>query len=110
MSRGIKTGSLLLDQRRTNPKKWEMFRAQCLKAKMHKNWKSNEESSPDFSGLFFIKHKDFVGDIDIAEFYINSKNQKFWMTPGDPTHWSEIETYDYTWNDGTPVYDDEYFG
>jgi len=96
----------LLDQRRTNPKQWEMFRRQCLKTKMPKTWVKTEESNPDFSGLFFIKHEDFVGDIDIAEFFINSKGKRFWMTPGDPTHWAEIETYDYTFEDGTPVYDE----
>lgn len=94
------------DQRRTSPKQWELFRRHCLKSKMKKYWVSTEEGNPGFSGLFFIKHKDFVGDIDIAEFFINSKGKKFWLTPGDPTHWAEIETYDYTWEDGTPVYND----
>ncbi len=99
----------ILDRRRTNERAWDSFRKQCLKDRDPKDWVGVDEGNPEFSGLFFIKHADFVGDIDIAEFFINSKGKRFWMTPGDPTHWAEIKTYDYKWPDGTPVYEDEYF-
>lgn len=103
-------GEKVMDHRRINYRSFSQFRAQCLRAKMSKHWVSTEEDNPEYSGLFFIKHDDFLGDIDIAEFFINKKGEKFWLTPGDPTHWSEIETYDYFYEDGTPVYNDEYIG
>ena len=95
-----------LDQRRTNRKLFARFREQCLNAKMPKYWVETEEMNPDFSGLFFVVHADSPGEFDIAEFFINSKGKRFWMTAKPPTRWAEIETYDYINEDGTPVYDD----
>lgn len=97
-----------LDQRTTNLRTFTKFREHCLKAKLTKNWVSTEEGNPDFSGMFFIKHEDFLGDVDITEYYINSKGNGYWLCAGTPTAWAEIETYDYKWPDGTPVYDDEF--
>ena len=51
-------------------------------------------------------HADSPGEFDIAEFFINSKGKRFWMTAKPPTKWAEIETYEYINEDGTPVYDD----
>lgn len=90
---------------RTNAKEFSAFRAQCLQVKLKKFWVKTTDANPDFSGLFYIKHADFPADIDIAEFFINSKGKKFWLTPGDPTHWSEIETYNYLDNDGKMIYE-----
>ena len=95
-----------LDQRRTNRKLSPSFREQCLNAKMPKYWVYTEEMYPDFSGLFFVVHEDSPGEFDIAEFFINSRGKRFWMTSKPPTKWAEIETYDYINEDGTPVYDD----
>ena len=70
-----------IDLVRTDHKKYAQFRASALKLKVKKVWVDADERDPEFSGLFFIKHKDFVGDIDIAEFFINSKGKRFWLTP-----------------------------
>ena len=51
-------------------------------------------------------HEDSPGEFDIAEFFINSRGKRFWMTSKPPKKWAEIETYDYINEDGTPVYDD----
>jgi hypothetical protein len=98
----------VVDLKRINENEWRRFRYKCLKNKDPKDWVSVDDGNPEFSGLFFIKHKDFLADVDIAEFFINSKNKRFWMTPGDPTHWAKIEDYNYKWPDGTPVYEDEH--
>jgi len=97
----------ILDRRLTDPKKWTAYRKHCLTTNMHKHWIT--EGNPEFAGLFFIKHKDFLGEIDIAEYHINKKGKGFWLTPGDPSAWSEIETYDYTDQEGNPIYQYEYF-
>lgn len=94
-----------IDLVRTDHKKYAQFRASALKLKVKKVWVDADERDPEFSGLFFIKHKDFVGDIDIAEFFINSKGKRFWLTPSRPTHWAEIETYDYKDEKGNLVYE-----
>ena len=94
-----------VDRVRTDPKEYAAFRASALKLKVKKSWVATSDGNPDFSGLFFIKHKDFVGHIDIAEFFINSKGKKFWLTPSDPTHWAEIETYEYKDEEGRAIYD-----
>jgi len=95
-----------LDQRRTNRKLFARFREQCLNATMPKYWVDTEEKNPVFSGLFFVVHADSPGEFDIAEFFINSKGKRFWMTSKPPKKWAEIETYEYINEDGTPVYDD----
>lgn len=95
-----------LDRRRTNPNKFTEFRKHCLNGKHFKDWVKTEDRNPRFSGLFFIKHKDFPGEFDIAEFFINTKGKRFWMTNGDPVEWAEISTYEYFHQDGTPVYDE----
>jgi hypothetical protein len=95
-----------LDLVRTDHKRYSAFRASALRLRTKKFWVDADEKEPDFSGLFFIKHRDFLGDIDVAEFFINSKGKRFWLTPSRPTHWAEIETYEYTYEDGTPVYDE----
>lgn len=95
-----------LDQRRTNRKLFARFREQCLNATMPKYWVDTEKKNPVFSGLFFVVHEDSPGEFDIAEFFINSRGKRFWMTSKPPKKWAEIETYDYINEDGTPVYDD----
>jgi len=92
---------------RTQAKEFELFRKQCFKSKWDKYWVKTSDSNPEYPGLFWIKHKDFLGEIDIAEFYINKKGKSFWMTPGDPSEWAEIATYYYVYEDGTPVYDED---
>ena len=94
-----------LDTTRTDEKRYAQFRASALKLKTKKFWVSTEERNPEFDGLFFIKHPDVMGDVDIAEFYINSKGKRFWLTPSTPTHWAEIETYDYRDEHGDLIYD-----
>ena len=94
-----------IDLVRTDHKKYAQFTASALKLKVKKVWVDADERDPEFSGLFFIKHKDFVGDIDIAEFFINSKGKRFWLTPSRPTHWAEIETYDYKAEKGNLIYE-----
>lgn len=93
----------VLDRRLTDPKMFSKFRAQCLRSRMHKDWVT--EGNPEFAGLFFIKHKDFVGDVDIAEYHINKKGVGFWLTTDGITAWSEIETYDYVDQEGNPIYE-----
>lgn len=93
----------ILDHRRTDPKSFNRFRRQCLVSKMSKDWV--EGVVPPCSGLFFIKHETFFGEVDIAEYFINSKGVGFWMTPGDPVAWSEIETYDYVDENGIHLFD-----
>jgi hypothetical protein len=96
-----------LDQRRTNEKLFTRFRDHCLTAKLPKHWVITEdEGNPEFSGLFFVSHADSPGEFDIAEFFINSKGKRFWLSARPPVKWAEIETYEYTYEDGTPVYDD----
>lgn len=96
-----------LDQRRTNEKLFTRFRDHCLTAKLPKHWVITEdEGDPEFSGLFFVSHADSPGEFDIAEFFINSKGKRFWLSARPPVKWAEIETYEYTYEDGTPVYDD----
>jgi hypothetical protein len=95
-----------LDQRRTNEKLFTRFRDHCLNAKLPKRWVITEERNPDFSGLFFVSHADSPGEFDIAEFFINSKGKRFWLSARPPVKWAEIETYEYINEDGTPVYDD----
>jgi hypothetical protein len=98
----------LLDQRSTNLKAYAKFRDHCLRSKLSKHWVSTDDNNPEFGGMFFIKHKDFLGDVDITEYYINKKGKGYWLCAGTPTHWAEIETYEYKWPDGTLVYDDEF--
>ena len=96
-----------LDQRRTNEKIFSRFRDHCLNAKLPKHWVNTEDvGNPDFSGLFFVSHVDSPGEFDIAEFFINSKGKRFWLTSHPPAKWAEIETYEYTHEDGTPVHND----
>lgn len=95
-----------LDQTRTNEKLYQRFREQCLNSKMPKYWVKTEEMNPDFSGLFFVKQREFPAEFNIAEFFINRKGKRFWLLPSPPTEWAEIETYEYTYEDGTPVYDE----
>ena len=96
-----------LDQTRTNEKLYQRFRDQCLNSKMPKHWVDAEkEGNPDFSWLFFVKQKEFPAEFNIAEFFINRKGKRFWLLPSPPTEWAEIETYEYTYEDGTPVYDE----
>jgi len=97
-----------LDRRRTDHAKFSEFRRHCLNAKLPKYWMDTEmDGNPEFSGLFFVKHPDSPTEFDIAEFFINKKGKKFWMTAETPLQWAEIETYEYTHEDGTPVYDDD---
>jgi len=91
----------------TNIATFHRFRTQCLNSKMPKQWVNNDTEVPVCTGLYFIKHKDFLGDVDIAEYHINSKGKSFWCTSGNPTHWAEIETYEYMLEDGTPLYEDQ---
>jgi len=96
-----------LDQRRTNEKLFTRFRDHCLTAKLPKHWVITEdEGNPEFSGLFFVSHADSPGEFDLAEFFINSKGKRFWLSARPPVKWAEIETYEYTYEDGTPVYDE----
>ena len=95
------------DRKLTNMASFTRFRRQCLSSKMPKNWIDNNVEEPKCTGLYFIKHKDFLGDIDIAEFHVNQKGKSFWLTGGKPTHWSEIETYEYMLADGKPLYEDQ---
>ena len=95
-----------LDQRRTNQKLFSRFRDHCLNSKLPKYWVMTEERNPEFSGLFFVTHEDSPGEFDIAEFFINSKGKRFWLSARPPVKWAEIETYEYINEDGTPVYDD----
>jgi len=97
----------VLNRKLTNIATFSSFRRQCLTARMPKNWVDNDKEQPICTGLYFIKHKDFLGDIDIAEYHINTKGKTFWCTPGKPTHWAEIETYEYMLEDGTPLYEDQ---
>ncbi len=97
----------VLDRRLTNIATFSSFRRQCLASKMPKHWVDNDDKQPICTGLYFIKHKDFLGDIDIAEYHINTKGKAFWCTGGKPTHWAEIETYEYMLEDGTPLYEDQ---
>ena len=97
----------VLNRKLTNIATFSRFRRQCLNSKMPKRWVDNDEEQPICTGLYFIKHKDFLGDIDIAEYHINTKGKAFWCTPGQPTHWAEIETYEYMLEDGTPLYEDQ---
>ncbi len=96
-----------VDKRLTNTASFTSFRKQCLNSRMIKNWVSNADEKPECTGLYFIKHKDFLGEIDIAQFYINSKGKSYWLTAGEPTAWSEIETYDYILEDGQPLHQEE---
>ena len=96
----------VLDRRRTNENQFARFRDHCLNARLSKHWIDTDKELPEFSGLFFVKHPDSPGEFDIAEFFINSKGKRFWMTAETPLQWSEIETYEYTYEDGTPVYDE----
>jgi len=95
-----------LDRRRTSPKKFEEFRKHCLKGKHFKDWVKTDERNPEYSGLFFVKHPDSPAEFDIAEFFINTKGKRFWMTSETPLQWAEISTYEYFHQDGTPVYDE----
>ena len=95
-----------LDQRRTNQKLFSRFRDHCLNSKLPKYWVMTEERNPEFSGLFFVTHEDSPGEFDIAEFFINSKGKRFWLSARPPIKWAAIETYEYINEDGTPVYDD----
>jgi hypothetical protein len=97
----------VMDRKLTNIATFSGFRRQCLTANMSKHWVDNDNEQPVCTGLYFIKHKDFLGDIDIAEYHINSKGKSFWCTGGNPTHWAEIETYEYMLEDGTPLYEDQ---
>lgn len=96
----------VLDHRRTDQKAFSRFRDQCLNSRMLKAWVKTDEGNPEFSGLFFVRHDDSPGEFDIAEFFINMKGKRFWLTPKPPTYWAEIETYDYVWEDGKSVYDE----
>ena len=98
----------VLDHRRTEQKAFSRFRDQCLNSRMLKAWVKTDEGNPEFSGLFFVKHPDSPTEFDIAEFFINKKGKRFWMTAETPLQWAEIETYEYTHEDGTPVYDDDF--
>jgi hypothetical protein len=51
---------------------------------MPKRWVNNDDEKPLCTGLYFIKHKDFLGDVDIAEYHINKKGKAFWCTAGNP--------------------------
>ncbi len=95
-----------LDQRRTNHKSFSRFREHCLNAKLPKYWVTTEERNPEFSGLFFVTHEDSPGEFDIAEFFINTKGKRFWLSANPPVKWAEIETYEYINEDGIPIYDD----
>jgi len=97
----------VLSRKLTNIDTFQKFRRHCLSSTMKKNWIDNDDESPICTGLYFIKHKDFLGDVDIAEYHINSKGKTFWCTGGAPTHWAEIETYEYMLEDGTPLYEDQ---
>jgi len=97
----------VMDRRLTNIATFSKFRKQCLSSRMQKRWIDSTEEQPNCTGLYFIKHKNFLGDVDIAEYHINSKGATFWCTSGDPSHWSEIETYEYILEDGTPLYEDQ---
>lgn len=97
----------VLNRKLTNIATFSSFRRQCLTSKMTKNWVDNDNEQPICTGLYFIKHKDFLGEVDIAEYHINKKGKTFWCTPGKPTHWSEIETYEYLLKDGTPLYQEQ---
>jgi hypothetical protein len=44
---------------------------------MPKRWVNNDDEKPLCTGLYFIKHKDFLGDVDIAEYHINKKGKAF---------------------------------
>ena len=95
-----------LDQRRTQHGMFTRFRKQCLNAKMRKSWIDANNGNPEFSGLFFVRLKG-EANYDVSELYINKKGARFWLTSEPPAHWAEIETYDYYFEDGTPVYDEE---
>jgi len=97
----------VLDRKLTNMATFTKFRRQCLGSTIPKRWVDNNEQEPECTGLYFIKHKDFLGDVDIAEYHINSKGKTFWCTAGNPTHWAEIETYEYMLEAGTPLYEDQ---
>lgn len=84
------------DQTHTNLKVFTRFRNNCLRSSMHKEWmETKTQGDPEVSGLFFVKQQEFPAEFDIAEFFINTKGKRFWMTPTPPTHWAEIETYEY---------------
>jgi hypothetical protein len=95
------------DRRLTNIATFSSFRQHCLSSNLKKRWVKNDEEEPICTGLYYIKHKDFLGDVDIAEYHINTKGKAFWCTAGKPTHWAEIETYEYMLEDGTPLYEDQ---
>ena len=95
------------DRRLTNIATFTAFRRHCLSSRMPKRWVDNNQEKPVCIGLYFIKHKDFLGDIDIAEYHINTKGKGFWLCAGSPISWAEIETYDYMLEDGTPLYEDQ---
>jgi len=97
----------VMNRKLTNIATFHRFRTQCLNSKMPKRWVDNDDEEPLCTGLYFIKHKDFLGDVDIAEYHINKKGKAFWCTAGNPTHWAEIETYEYMLEDGTPLYEDQ---
>ncbi len=87
---------------------YKRYRKYCLsrKSKLHKNWV--KEGEPKFTGMFFVRHDDFLGDLEIAEYYINKKGEGNWMSHKRPSAWSEIETYEYVDKEESLIYEDEY--
>jgi hypothetical protein len=85
----------ILDRRRTHDVTFSNFRSKCLKMRDQKDWVDVNDRNPSVAGLYFIKHKDFLADIDITEYTINKKGKGYWCCMGQPTHWAKIETYDY---------------
>jgi len=97
-----------IDQRHTDPTKFARFRERCLGYTAQKDWVETEKSNPEYSGLFFIEHKDSPWQFDIGEFFINSKGKRFWMTSEPPKRWAPISFYQYKDEDGVPVNQNEF--
>lgn len=51
-------------------------------------WIETNERHPRISGMYFVRFKEYPGEINVAEFY-KSKKTQHWSCMYTPTHWSE---------------------
>lgn len=59
-------------------------------------WVDASERPPRISGMYYVKFKEFPGEISVAEFYLSKKTQH-WSCMYTPTHWSEpLEQYEHS--------------
>lgn len=74
---------------------WGKLKSTYMESKEHNGWNSTNEVEPPTEGAYFIRCKEFLGEIDLVWYY-KTKKGGYWSSSYKPTHWAQPKQHGHT--------------